>query len=197
MIEREFDDRKASGRYVLRPQRSATWRDNLGLLLAVAAVAVPVATAWALAGFWLILPLCGLELAGLAAGLYCANHALLAREVITLDADTITIEAGRRQVERRFELGRAWAQVVLQPPRRRAHAERLILRSRGEAVEVGRFLTDDERSELAVDLRSALACPAQRAEPAVAAAAFRPVPVARVAMPSRRAGTVRTRERDG
>ena len=159
MIEREISNDGAKGRYVLRPHRSASWEDNLLLVACVAMLAVPIAVGWAVIGFWPILPLCGLELAFLLAGLYVVNRDLLAQEVITVQADQVVIEAGRRQVERRFDLGRHWAQVWLQPPRRRTQASRLIIRSHGRAVELGRFLTDAERSELAEDLRAVLARP--------------------------------------
>lgn len=159
MIEREISADGAQGRYVLRPHRSATWQENLWLVACVAFMAVPIAIAWAVVGFWPILPLCGLELALLTLGLYVVNHSLLAQEVVTIDDDRIVIEAGRRKVERRFDLGRHWAQVLLQPARRRAHPSRLIVRSHGRAVELGRFLTDDERGELADDLRALLGRP--------------------------------------
>ena len=162
MIERELSEDGAQGRYVLRPHRSATWNDNLWLIACVAMMALPIALAWAFVGFWPILPLCGLELGVLALGLYLVNHSLLAQEVITIDDDQIVIEAGRRKIERRFDLGRNWAQVRLQPARRRTHPSRLIVRSHGRAVELGRFLTDDERGELADDLRAVLARPVAR-----------------------------------
>lgn len=142
---------------ILAPHRSATWRENLYLAGAVAAAALPIAVGWSLLGYWIILPLCGLELLALLAGLYWSSHALLAREVVMVDEDTITIEAGRRQVERRFELPRHWARVTLVPGRGKAHPRRLILRSHGRAVELGRFLTEDEREAAADSLRDLLA----------------------------------------
>ena len=142
---------------ILAPHRSATWRENLYLAGAVAAAALPIAVGWSLLGYWIILPLCGLELLALLAGLYWSSHALLAREVVMVDEDTITIEAGRRQVERRFELPRHWARVTLVPGHGKAHPRRLILRSHGRAVELGRFLTEDEREAAADSLRELLA----------------------------------------
>ncbi len=159
MIEREISAEGSLGRYVLRPHRSATWNDNLWLVACVALMAVPIALGWAVAGFWPILPLCGLELGVFTFGLYLVNHSLLAQEVVTIDEDRIVIEAGKRQIERRFDLGRAWAQVRLLPGRRRSERSRLIVRSHGRAVELGRFLTDAERDELAGDLRTLLARP--------------------------------------
>jgi uncharacterized membrane protein len=155
MIEREFALGARHGRSILTPHRAASWRENLYLVAAVAGAAVPIAVAWAVAGYWLILPLCGLELLALTAGLYVTSHALLAREVITLQGDTITVEAGRRRIERRFDLQRAWAQVSLLPEHRWA-SSRLVVRSHGRAIELGRFLTESERREFAGDLRRTL-----------------------------------------
>jgi len=146
--------REDGDRLVLTPHRSATWEDDLRLVALVALVAVPIAVGWALAGYWVILPLCGLELAALLLALYVSSHSLLAREVITVDDDSIVIEAGRRQVERRFELRRHWARVALEPAASSARPPRLILRSHGRAVELGRFLTEEERKAAAARLRS-------------------------------------------
>lgn len=152
MIECDRLDGSGRARFILQPHRSATWRDNLWLVAAIAAVAVPIAAAWAWAGFWPILPLCGLELVLLLYCLYRVSHSLLAREVVTIEADRITIESGHREVERRFELGRPWAQVRLEPGASEWHPSRLFIRSGGRTVEFGRFLTNAERADLAQQL---------------------------------------------
>lgn len=156
MIAHDHVPDASAERLILAPHRSATWHDNLFLVAAVAVLALPIAVGWSLLGYWIILPLCGLELLALLAGLYWCNHALLAREVITIGDEVITIEAGRRRVERRFELSRHWARVLLVPGRKQTHAQRLIVRSQGRAVELGRFLTEDERGEAARQLRELL-----------------------------------------
>lgn len=157
MLVSDPDSGSTHGRLVLAPHRSASWRENLWLVAAVAVLAVPIAVGWALLGYWIILPLCGLELLALLVGLYWSSHALLAREVVVVGEEVITIEAGRREVERRFELPRHWARVLLLPGRGRTHPRRLILRSHGRAVELGRFLTDDEREQAAAWLRERIA----------------------------------------
>lgn len=156
MIERDFDFESGTGQFLLRPQRSATWRENLWLIAAVAATAVPIALIWTVAGFWPVLLVCVAHLVMLTAGLYVVSHALLARELIVIGPSAITIEAGRRQVDRRFELGRTWARVDHRPRRHRWGASRLIVQSDGRAVELGRFLTEEEREALAAELRAAL-----------------------------------------
>lgn len=153
--DQDFHETRES--LVLTPHRSATWADDLRLFAAVAMLAVPIAVGWAIAGYWVILPLCGLELGALLLGLYISSHSLLAREVVTVDEDSITIEAGRRRVERRFQLRRHWARVGLEPGRGKAHPQRLIVRSHGRAVELGRFLTETERERAAARLRALIA----------------------------------------
>lgn len=142
---------------VLTPHRSATWEDDLRLFAAIALLAVPIAVGWALLGYWVILPLCGLELGAVLLGLYVSSHSLLAREVVSVDDDRIVIESGRRRVERRFELPRQWARVVLESGHGNAGPPRLIVRAHGRAIELGRFLTADQREAAAARLQALIA----------------------------------------
>lgn len=163
MIERDLDPGEGTGRFIIRPQRSATWRQNLLLLGAIAAVALPLAVAWSLVGFWPILPLAILHLLVVLVALWVSSHSLLAREVVTIEPERIIIEAGHRQVERRFELGRPWSEVQLRSGRGRMRRRQLIIRCRKRAVECGRFLNETERESLWRELRGVLGrAPASR-----------------------------------
>lgn len=156
MIERDLDDGGATGRFILRPNRSATWRQDLWLLAAIAAVALPLALGWSMLGFWLILPLALLQMAVVLAAFWISSHSLLAREVVTVEPERIVIEAGRRRPQRRFELSRYWTRVLLDDGGGRTRPSRLILRCRRLAVECGRFLTESEREGLWRELRSVI-----------------------------------------
>ncbi len=156
MIECEIDQQGRTGRFILRPQRSATWRDNLWLVAGVAVLAFPIALFWTAVGFWPVMLLCVLHLLALMWALYSVSYALLAQEVVTVGSEWITVEAGHRQVERRFDLQRSWAQVVLRSARHAGRTE-LVLRSAGRAVALGRFLTDEEREALAGQLQRVVA----------------------------------------
>lgn len=155
MIERQLDS-ETTGRFVLRPQRSATWRQNLMLLGAIAALALPLAVGWSIVGFWLILPLCILHLGLVLAAFWVSSRSLLAREVVTIEPERIVIEAGHRRPERVFELGRYWAQVSLRRGGRRSQRRQLVIRCRELAVECGRFLNEEEREMLWHELRRIL-----------------------------------------
>jgi len=157
LIERELNPDHATGRFILRPHRSATWRQNLWLIAAIAVVALPLAAVWAVVGFWLILPLALLQIAIVLAAFWVSSHSLLAREVVTLEPERIVIEAGHRRPERRFELQRPWARVQLRGGARALRRRQLVIRCRERAVECGRFLNEDEREELWRDLQAALA----------------------------------------
>jgi uncharacterized membrane protein len=126
-------------------------------MVLVALVSVGIGLAFALVGLWPVLPLAGLEALAVAAGLYACSHRGLAREVISVQADTVRVERGRRRPERCWSFPRSWLRVTLQGARVPAYPARLVLRSHGRSVEVGRFLTEDERRRLAVDLRDACA----------------------------------------
>lgn len=157
MIEKDLSADQATGRFVLRPQRSATWRQNLWLLAAIAAVALPLAIGWAIVGFWLILPLAILQLGVVLVAFWVSSYSLLAREVVTIGPEQIVIEAGHREPERRFELTRYWSQVRLREGSGRMRRRQLIIQSRECAVECGRFLNEAEREALWRDLRAVLA----------------------------------------
>lgn len=141
---------------VVRPNQSLSWRGNVVFFAMIGTVAMSVAGGFAWLGFWPILPFAGLELAALGWALYhCARRGQW-REVISIDADQVEVAAGRTRPERRWSANRHWTRVVLEPGRHRGHPTRLLLRSAGRAVEVGAFLTEEERLRLAGLLREAL-----------------------------------------
>lgn len=66
------------------------------------------------------------------------------REVLTVTPESIVVEFGRGRAEYRVELDRYWARIE-----RSADRRRLVLRSRGVALEIGRTLSGPERDALA------------------------------------------------
>jgi uncharacterized membrane protein len=141
---------------VVRPNQSLSWSGNKLFFGAIAGVSLSVAGVLTFLGFWPVLPFAGLELAALGWALYrCARRAQW-REVIRIDGDRVEVIAGRVEPERRWSANRHWTRVAVEPPRFRGHPTRLLLRSAGRAVELGAFLTEEERQRLARLLREAL-----------------------------------------
>jgi uncharacterized membrane protein len=117
-----------------------------------------VALAFFLHGVWIVLAFSVLELAcvGLALLLY-ARHAL-DRERIALSSDCLLVECVQAEVRSQARLDPLWTRVLTSAdavpggPRRAL----ITLESRGVRVEVGRFVNDAQRRQVARELRLAL-----------------------------------------
>ena len=77
-------------------------------------------------------------------------------EVLTLTSDRLTIEHTLHPPPRRWETNPYWVQVRLNPTGGPV-PDYLTLKGRDREVELGAFLTPDERQALAAELRTALA----------------------------------------
>ncbi len=156
MVTTTRSDAGEGCRYVLRPNHSLSWKAAKLWFATIAGVVLTVALAFTLMGLWPILPFAGLELALLGYCFYrCAANGQFC-EVVTVGTDTVKVEKGRGRPESHWDLPRAWAAVAIERHAVRGHPSRLFLRSHGRRVELGKFLNEDERRGLAVDLGRAL-----------------------------------------
>lgn len=104
----------------------------------------------------MILPFAGLELVALGACLYCcARHANCYEHIVLRDDDLIIVK-GQHKEQERYCFQRYWARVRIDRPRHAWYARRLKIVSHGRAVEVGRWLNEEERNALAQTLRGHL-----------------------------------------
>ncbi len=142
--------------YVLRPNRSLSWRQNLGVFGGLCLVTLMLVLPLVSMGFWLVLPFAVLELLAVGIGLYFVTCRCHECEVICVAADSIRIERGRRRPQQSWVLTRHWARVVLTNCPRQWYPSRLQIRAQGRAVEIGRFLIEEERCELARELTRCL-----------------------------------------
>lgn len=104
-------------------------------------------------GFWPVLPFAGLELLLLWIALRWSRRKGEWRQTLTISQDfvTITSQLGVSQAKTRFP--RHWTRVKLCGSRFRHLPTRLFIESSGQACEVGAFLTEDERRDLAKRLQ--------------------------------------------
>lgn len=134
--------------FELVPNHSLTTRSAVLFYLSIVAMPLVIASAFTIAGFWPILPFAGLEVALLGCALYWSMRKTRAREFVRVDERCVLIrkhEAGR-DVE--LEFSRYWTQVRLVRPKATLRPSRLLLKSKGRSVEIGSFLTNDERDGL-------------------------------------------------
>jgi uncharacterized membrane protein len=140
-------------RWIIRPNQSLSWRGVLRVYAVVALCLLGISVAFALHGFWPVLPFAGLELLALGAAFYLCLSRSQRREIVSIDADIVRVEKGRRQAEERWECPSAWARVQLEKSPIAWYPSRLLIAYQGRRVEIGRFLSEDERVALADALR--------------------------------------------
>jgi uncharacterized membrane protein len=139
----------------LAPHCALSTRGALYFYASACAPPCGVAGLMALRGWWPVLPFAGLEMLLLGAVLW---HSLRRRdrgEVITVTDELIEINS---QVARKQSIvfPRHWAQVKLRRAASPLHPSRLLIMSHGRSFEVGSFLTEEVRRELAGRLRRAV-----------------------------------------
>lgn len=152
-----YDDsaHAAVGEHVLelRAHRSLTPQGARRFIAIVAAGTFGVAAFVASYGFWPVLIFAALEIGGLMWAVRCSMRSGMVSETITITHDTIAV-AHREQTRNLFSVfPRHWAKVTLHAPPTALHPTRLLIESHGRACEVGRFLTEAERRNLAVRLK--------------------------------------------
>jgi uncharacterized membrane protein len=144
--------------WTLQRNCSMTPRQLARAYAVLCSISLAVALAFFLHGFWMVLAFSLLELAcvGLALLLY-ARHAL-DRERIALSSDCLLVECVQADVRSLSRLDPLWTRVLPAAETARGGSRRFLitLESRGVRVEVGRFVNDAQRRQVARELRKAL-----------------------------------------
>jgi len=143
-------------RIVLSPNCSITWRELVIFYLFTCVIAIAVGLFFTLQGMWLVLPFSGLEMLALGIGLYVTSRKVYRREVITLDPDRIRIEKGVQRVAQSWEFKTPWVRIIDEPTSIQNSARRLAIGMHGAVVEVGSFLANSEKEELAFQLKDCI-----------------------------------------
>lgn len=141
---------------IARPNQSATWRANKLVLLALAVPSLGIATGFALAGAWPILPMAGMELGALGAALYLVNWKLQYRHIITFSDEQVRIEKGYYLPRQRWQFTRESTGITVDRERHPWDGPGICLHNRSERVPVGEFLNREDCLELLKLLRGEL-----------------------------------------
>lgn len=103
-------------------------------------------------GYWPVLPFAGAEMLLLGWALKTNMARRHEREHIEVTERDVVIEFARG-MPRRVVFPRHWAQVKIRRPKSPLHPGQLVIESHGRGHEVGKFLTEEERRQLAAELR--------------------------------------------
>lgn len=150
-------DKACSGyRFILSPNCSISWRELLLFYLLTSLLALAIGLFFTLQGLWLILPFSGFEIIALGVCLYLTSRKVYRREVITLLGDHIRIEKGLFQVEQSWQFDTPWIRLRDEKSGSFERHRMLALGAHGKYVEVGDFLDDLEKDELAFKLKDCI-----------------------------------------
>ena len=153
MVIADFDRETRTGRIILTPNRSWSWRANLIFLGVLGSVCLVIGTAFFLQGLWLVLPFSVLEVSLVGVALYYCVRRTHRQEVLTFSEDELLIERGRRRPEKRHVFKRLFARIFVRRPRHPWYPIRIAVRSHGREVEVGDFLSPEDKDLLITELK--------------------------------------------
>lgn len=156
MVKITKEDSADSFRIVLSPNCSISWRELVLFYLFTCVIAIAIGLFFTLQGMWLVLPFSGLEMLALGIGLYVTSRKVYRKEVITLDPNRTRIEKGVKRVTQSWEFKTPWVRIIDEPRGARDSARRLAIGMHGAAVEVGSFLANSEKDELAFKLKDCI-----------------------------------------
>jgi len=103
-------------------------------------------------GYWPVLPFAGAEMVLLGWALKTNMARRFEREHIEVTEREVIIEFAKG-TPRRVVFPRHWAQVKIRRPKSPLHRCQLVIESHGRAYEVGKFLSEEERHQLAAQLK--------------------------------------------
>jgi uncharacterized membrane protein len=140
---------------VITPYAPLSWQGSVLILLVLSTLIMSGAVLSGMLGNWYaMLPSASLCIA-IALAFRSGYRRTQRREVVKLVDDAVSVERGHVWPESRCTLPRAGAEVLLGGAAADAH-EHLYLCSNEQKVEIGEFLEDEERRELADSLRQLL-----------------------------------------
>ncbi|RME35514.1 MAG: DUF2244 domain-containing protein [Gammaproteobacteria bacterium] len=152
MVASQIEQARGSACIEMRPNSSLSEGDSWLFCAALTAVLLALGVRFYLLGAWLVMPFCVIELAVL---LLAYRHFLrrnAVRERVLVEEDRVTVSRRDAGGEREWSFQRYWLQVHLLRQRDGWYPSRLLLRSHGRELEIGRFLTEEERQGLAEEL---------------------------------------------
>lgn len=136
-----------------QPNCSLTLRGRKLAFGLIATVVLLIASIFSWLGYWLILPFAGLEIGVLAWAFDALEKRSGDYETLSLCGDEIVVERRRGDMLERRTFNCHWTQLVTVGNGRSGRVG-VALRSHGRETELGAFLTDEGRLELAEELQA-------------------------------------------
>jgi uncharacterized membrane protein len=145
----------AARHFDLSPHCSLTTRGALLFFGSVCFATFGVAGAATALGYWPVLPFAGAEMLLLGWALKTSMDRRHEHEHIDVTESEVVVEYSTG-TPRRVVFPRHWARVKIRRPKSPLHRAHLVIESHGRAYEIGKFLSEEERLQLASHLGSVI-----------------------------------------
>ena len=149
-----FEEQASGSSLLLKRNCSISPGGMLRVFGLLALGSVGIATGFALAGAWLILPFAGLEVLALGAAFVVTARHATDFERIEVSNGRLTVEISEADRVDRYVLDSRVAKLRLEKDE--GYGARVLLRAPGRDVEVGRHLDPEARVEFAAELKKRL-----------------------------------------
>ncbi|MGA8007058.1 MAG: DUF2244 domain-containing protein [Burkholderiales bacterium] len=149
-----FEEQASGSSLLLKRNCSISPGGMLRVFGLLALASVGIATGFALAGAWLILPFAGLEVLALSAAFVVTARHATDFERIEVSNGRLTVEISEADRVDRYVLDPRVARLRLEKDE--GYGARVLLRAPGRDVEVGRHLDPEARVEFAAELKKRL-----------------------------------------
>ena len=156
MVNIEHDVGYKSGRIIIRPNLSASWKTNRFLIFIIGFIAIGVAGIFSYWGAWLILPFAGLEILALYLLIYYVFHRLRKIEVISFNPENINLAKGRKFPIEEWQCQRYWCKLQVYKSGHPWYQDKLKLKCHANEVEIGALLNSEDKQKLAEYLNKIL-----------------------------------------
>ena len=140
-----------SFKVTFKPNCALTADNKIKVVALIAMIPILIGIGFSLIGAWLVLPFVGLEILALAIAFYYINIHEADYESISIDGDCLVVERCTAQQVNQDVINPYWVKVLQHKlPNGELH---LYLQSHGKEIEVGRYLTREQRELLAKQLK--------------------------------------------
>lgn len=150
-------DVEAHRSFIIEPNASMSWRNLLVLYGLISFATLFIGVILFMQGFTYVLPFSGLDVAALGIALYVTARRSHIREVITFTAGKVDVQIGHRKPETIYVFTGPWTKIVLQSEKYDWYPSKLFIQSCDAQVEIGKFLNENERLDLAKELKKTIA----------------------------------------
>lgn len=140
-----------SFRVTFKPNSALTADNKIKVVILLAIIPLLIGVGFSLVGAWLVMPFVGLEILALAIAFYYINNHEADYESISIDGDSLVVERSTSQQVSQDVINPYWVKILQHKlPNGELH---LYLQSHGKEIEVGRYLTSEQRELLAKQLK--------------------------------------------